>query len=77
MLFAIKPRPTRDGFTLSSDALSFPMWYGTAAHAISYARFRAGTQSARIDVLDAAGAIVETIDHDPARSDNANTLGGV
>ncbi len=63
--------------TLVSDALGFPMWYGATEHAVGYAKFRAGNQSARIDVLDAAGAIVETIDHDPGRRDNANTLGGL
>ena len=77
MFFAIRPRPSRDGFTLSSDALSFSMWYGTAADAIGYAQFRAGCSPARIDVLDAAGAIVETIEHDTARRENAETLGGM
>jgi hypothetical protein len=77
MIFTIKPRPRNDGVTLASDALAFPMWYGNAADAAAYARFRAGNQSARIDVLDATGAILETIAHDPGRRDNANTLGGV
>jgi hypothetical protein len=77
MIFTITPRRTHDGLTLASDALSFPMWYGKAEHAIGYAKFRAGNQSARIDVLNVAGAIVETIEHDPGRRDNANTLGGV
>ena len=75
MHFTIKPRPKRDGFTLSSDALPFPMWYGTAAHAVGYAQFRAGAQLARIDVLDGTGAIVETIEHDPARRENSQALG--
>lgn len=77
MTFTIKPRPRKDGVTLASDALSYPMWYGKTEHAIAYAKFRAGNQSARIEVLDATGAMLETIAHDPARSDNANTLGGV
>jgi hypothetical protein len=34
-------------------------------------------KKARIEVLDAAGAIVETIEHDPGCRDNANTFGGV
>lgn len=76
MTFTIQPRPRNDGVTLASDALSFPMCYGTAAHAIGYATFRAGNKSARIDVLDVDGAIVETIEHD-GRRDNANTLGGM
>src|ERR1700730_799538 len=49
MTFTIQPRPRNDGVTLASDALSFPMWYGTAAHAIGYTTFRAGNKSARID----------------------------
>jgi hypothetical protein len=53
------------------------MWYGTTAHADGYAKLRAGNQSARIEVFDAAGAIVETTQRDPGRRDNANTLGGV
>jgi hypothetical protein len=77
MTFTIKPRPRRDGVTLASEALSFPMWYRKASDAIGYAKFRAGNQAARIDVLDATGVIVETTEHDPGRRDNANTLGGV
>jgi hypothetical protein len=77
MTFMIKPRPRNDGVTLASEALSFPMWYGNAADAVYYAKFRAGNQAARIDVLDATGAILETIAHDPRGRDNANTLGGV
>jgi hypothetical protein len=69
MTFTIKPRPRNDGVTLASDALSYPMWYRQTEHAIGYAKFRAGNQSARIDVLDASGAIMETIEHDPTRRD--------
>ncbi len=75
MTFTIKPRPRKDGVTLASDALSFPMWYRTASDAIGYAKCRAGNHSAQIDVFDATGAIVERITHDPARRENANTLG--
>ncbi len=77
ILFAIRPRPSREGFTLSSESLSFPMWYGTVRHAIGYARFRAGSQLARIEVLDTTGATVETIEHDPAHRENAQTIGGM
>jgi hypothetical protein len=77
MKFSVKRRPRNDGVTLASDALAFPMWYGNAEHAIGYAKFRAGNQSARIDVLDATGAIVQTIEHDPARGENAQTIGGI
>jgi hypothetical protein len=73
MTFTIKPRPRNDGVTLASEALSFPMWYGNADDAAYYAKFRAGNQSARIEVLDATGAMLETIAHDPGRRDNANS----
>jgi hypothetical protein len=53
------------------------MWYGTAKHNIGYAKFRADNQAARIDVLDATNAIVQTIEHDPGQRDKANRLGGV
>lgn len=77
MTFTIKPRPRNDGVTLASDALSFPMWYDDVPSAVYSAKFRAGHQSARIEVLNAAGEVLETITHDPVRRDNANTLGGL
>ena len=78
MIFTITPQPRNNGVTLASDSLSYPMWYGRVDHAIGFAKFRAGNQSARIEVLDAAGAILETIEHDPAeRRESANMLGGV
>lgn len=77
MNFTIKPRPRNDGVTLASDALSFSMWYRNADDAASYAKFRAGNQSARIDVIDATGAIVATIEHDPGHRGNANTVGAL
>ncbi len=77
MTFTIKPRPTNDGFTFASDALPFPIWYLEVRHAIFYAKFRAGDQSARIEVLNATGELIETVEHNPSRRDNANTLGGL
>ena len=78
MTFTIKPRPTNDGFNLISDALPFGrLWYLEVRDAISYAKFRAGDQSARIEVLNAAGEVIETVEHNPSRRDNANTLGGL
>ncbi len=78
MTFTIKPRPTNDGFTLISDALPFGrLWYLEVDDAISYATFCAGDQSARIEILNAAGEVIETIEHNPSHRDNANTLGGL
>ena len=77
MTFTIKPRPTNDGFTLASDALPFPIWYFKVHRAVAYAKFRAGDQSARIEVLNAAGEVIETVEHNPSRRDNSNTLGGI
>ena len=44
---------------------------------IFYAKFRAGDQSARIELLNAAGEVIETVEHNPSHRDNANTLGGI
>lgn len=68
MTFTIKPRPKGDGYTLESEALSGPMWYGEVGFAASYARARAGAKRARIEVYDEIGKLIETIEHDPARA---------
>lgn len=74
--FTIKPRRQNDGVTLASEALAFPMWYENVALAVNYAKFRAGNQSARIEVFDGFGVIVEIIEHDPG-PDSEDTLGEV
>jgi hypothetical protein len=77
MTFTIKPRRTKDGVTLSSGALSFSMWYGNAADAIGYAKFRAGSARASIEVFDERGA-ARTIEHDPlVVRENAGQLGAL
>lgn len=75
MKFTIRPRHECDGFTLESEALSGAMWYGEVEFAVSYARHRAGAQRAMIEVCDAAGAVIQTIFHDPSRREQAGTLG--
>jgi hypothetical protein len=44
---------------------------------IGYAKFRVADQSARIEVLDAAGEVLRTIKHDPAHGYTAGRLGGL
>ncbi len=71
--FEIRQRQRRDGFTLSSDSLSFPLWYLSVSDALGYARFRAATQPARISVYGNAGEMIEAIEHEPERL--GSTLG--
>jgi hypothetical protein len=74
--FTIKPRATKDGFDLESEALSHGgLWYGEVRQAVSYARHRAGSKPATIQVFDEAGHIIETIEHNPNTRDGAGTLG--
>jgi len=74
--FTIKPRPKGDGFNLQSEALSHDgLWYGNIDYAVAYARHRAGSERATIEIFDAAGALIQTIHHDPNQRENAGTLG--
>jgi hypothetical protein len=77
MTFTIKPRPKRGGFELASEALSSPIWYGEVDHAIYYAQHHAGSKRATIQIFDAAGQIIETIEHNQNVRDSAGTLGGI
>jgi hypothetical protein len=77
MTFTIKPRPRNDGVTLTSDALGFPMWYDDIPGAVYYAKFRAGNESARIEVLNADGEVLRTIEHESTWRDNIDRLGGL
>lgn len=61
MSFEITPRRRRDGFTLKSDALIFPIWYTTLNGAISYARFLGRERGCDIRVCNAAGSVLEEI----------------
>lgn len=44
---------------LASDALPVPMWYDDVEGALYYAKFRGSNQSARIEILNAAGDLIE------------------
>jgi hypothetical protein len=59
--FQIKPRRRRDGFTLSSAILSFPVWYQTLNEAVSYARFVGRDQGCEIRIDDSKGNIIDEI----------------
>ena len=69
MKFTVRPRPTKDGFNLQSEALSHGLlWYREARQAVEYALERAGAKPATIEVYDESGKLLETIAHDPQRS---------
>lgn len=74
--FTIKPRRDGKGFNLESDALSHRgLWYGNVDYAVGYAQHRAGSERATIEVFDAAGALVQTIEHEPSGRCRSGTLG--
>jgi len=64
MSFEITPRRRRDGFTLDSESLVFPLWYTTLNGAISYARFLGRETGCDIRVCNASGSILEEINLD-------------
>jgi len=64
MKFEIVPRRRRDGFTLNSKSLIFPIWYTTLNGAISYARFLGRENGCDIRVCNASGSLVEEINID-------------
>ncbi len=59
--FEITPRRRRDGFTLNSETLAFPLWYTTLNGAISYARFLGRDRGCDIRILSATGSVLEEI----------------
>ena len=59
--FQISPRRRRDGFTLSSAILSFPVWYQTLNEAVSYARFVGRDQGCEIRICDSKGNTIDEI----------------
>jgi hypothetical protein len=61
MNFEITPRRRRDGFTLNSETLFFPLWYTTLNGAISYARFLGRDRGCDIRICSPTGALLEEI----------------
>ena len=61
MSFEITPRRRKDGFTLNSESLIFPLWYTTLNGAISYARFLGRETGCDIRVLNTSGSVIDEI----------------
>ena len=57
--FEITPRRRRDGFTLRSTLLSFPVWYQTLNEAVSYARYLGRDRGCEIRILNTKGAQID------------------
>jgi hypothetical protein len=67
-VYELRLRKDRDGFDLISDDFQRgPIWYSgpdAVRHAVGFARYRSRvrTHYARVRVLDAAGAVIETFE---------------
>jgi len=72
--FEIKPRARRDGFTLSSKRLVYPLWYPTLHGAISYARFLGRHEECHIHIFNSEGSLVDS--KHIHRDEPAPVLGG-
>ena len=72
--FQIAPRKRRDGFTLNSAILSFPVWYQTLNEALSYARFVGRDQGCEIRINDSKGNIIGEIKIDEHQNRWINDL---
>lgn len=74
MSFEITPRRRRDGFTLNSEALYFPIWYTTLNGAISYARFLGRESGCDIRVYNSMGSVLEEIKVDGSWAPSKSAL---
>ena len=72
--FEITPRRRRDGFTLRSTLLSFPVWYQTLNEAVSYARFVCRDHGCDIRINDSKGNSIEEISIDESQNRQVNDL---
>jgi hypothetical protein len=61
MSFEITPRKRRDGFTLDSQFLLFPLWYTTLHGALSYARFLGRERGCDIRIRNASGSVIDEV----------------
>jgi len=67
-VYELRLRKDRDGFDLVGDGFrSGPIWYSgpdAVRHAVGFARYRSRvrTHYARVRVLDATGAVIETFE---------------
>jgi hypothetical protein len=63
-LYKVRPRKDHRGVDLISDVLPFGrLWYDTPDHAIGYAMHYSRSHDAVIRVYDAAGNVIETLEH--------------
>jgi len=56
--FIITPRANSKGVSLTSDSLSYPLWYATSAEAAKYARWVSRTHGCRIETRDEQGSLL-------------------
>jgi len=66
-VYEVRPRKDHRGFDLISDVLPFGrLWYAepnAVSNAIGYAKFFGRSHDAVIRVHDAAGNVIETLEH--------------
>jgi hypothetical protein len=66
-VYEVRPRKDHRGVDLISDALPFGrLWYGepdAISNAIDYAKFRSRSHRAVIRAYDAAGNVIEMLEH--------------
>lgn len=56
--FTITPRANSKGVNLTSDSLSYALWYANSAEAAKYARWVSRTHGCRIETRDEQGALL-------------------
>ena len=56
--FIITPSAKRKGVSLTSESLSYPLWYASSAEAAKYARWVSRAHGCRIETRDEQGALL-------------------
>lgn len=56
--FIITPSAKRKGVSLTSESLSYPLWYASSAEAAKYARWVSRAHGCRIETRDELGALL-------------------
>jgi hypothetical protein len=64
IVFQITPRKRRDGFTLGSTILLFPLWCQTLNEAVSYARYVGRDSGCEIHINDSRGNQIDLMEID-------------
>jgi len=72
--FEISTRKKRDGFTLGSTILLFPLWYETLNEAVSYARFLGRDRGCEIRIRNSKGGVIDEIKIGVSREQMMNPL---